>query len=84
MLDRGAILEDIPILYDFAIQNPHISRLSTSEIIKAFENIRDLKIESVRDYTNEAPNIFCEKAKERYSEDDLKTLGLTLYITKVK
>jgi MoaA/NifB/PqqE/SkfB family radical SAM enzyme/SAM-dependent methyltransferase len=82
MLARGVILEDIPILYDFAIKNPHISRLSSSEIIEAFENVSDLKVKAVRDYTNESPNAFYEKAKERYSEDDLRTLGLTLYITK--
>jgi len=82
MLGKNVPDEDVPILYRHFFELPHISRLSATEIIDVFKGIPEFEVSVGRRYTGDKPNKYYEMAKTRYSEDDLKTRGLWLFIRK--
>ena len=82
MLDRNMHQDDIQIAYSDVFEHPHLSRLSATEIIDIFKSKPELEVSVFRYITDDEPNYNFEKAKEKYSEEDLMTRGITLYITK--
>jgi len=82
MLSKGVTQEDILPIYKNVFEHPHISRLAPTEVIKAFTDIKEFDVDVLRLYTEEEPNEYYNIAKSKYTEDDLKTRGVTLLISK--
>jgi len=74
--------EDIPLLYHHFFEHPHISRRSATEIIDVFKRMPEFEVSVKRRYTKDKPNKYYDAAKTRYSEDDLRTRGIWLFIRK--
>ncbi|GHV87258.1 hypothetical protein AGMMS50255_5540 [Spirochaetia bacterium] len=87
MLSKNVPQEAISDIYYGIYTRPWLSRLTPTEIITAFHQYHgdyDYDLKTVRtNFSLDYPtNEYYEEAKKYYSEDDLKTCGLEIYIDK--
>jgi SAM-dependent methyltransferase len=82
MLRKAVPLEDIPFLYDWVAHDTNISRIPPSKIVDIFKNTKGISVEVKISYDNSLANNYYDIAKKTYTEEDLRTIGLELYITK--
>jgi hypothetical protein len=73
--------EHIQPIYHQVFKDPHIPRLTPSKIIEAFQNVEGIDLTYIRQQVDgeEYKQYDLEKT---YSAEDLRTCGLTFYITK--
>jgi len=84
MLSKNVPQKDIIPLYKNVFEHPHISRLTPTEVIKAFTDVKEFDVDVFRHYAEDEPNEYYNIAKNKYTEEDLKTRGVTLLISRKK
>jgi radical SAM protein with 4Fe4S-binding SPASM domain len=81
LIKKGVPARHISAIYNQIFTDPHLSRLTPSQIITAFQGVKSLDITCRRQKTEYGPDESSLPAG--CSIDDLTTCGLWLYITKL-
>lgn len=81
MRKKGFPEEDIPVLCNHLLRDPHISRLLAADIVAPFYELEGMVVDVQRTSSGLPANAHFASALAVYSEDDLRTDDLRIYLT---
>ena len=82
LLSKGLEADVIPFIWERIYESNNINRRTPGELINPFKKLGNVKIEVIKSMDYRVQNHNFEIAKKSYSEEDLRTSGLTLFLTK--
>lgn len=79
--EKGIPEEDIPVVCNQLLRDPHISRLLAADIVAPFYELEGMVVDVQRTSSGLPANAHFASALAVYSEDDLRTDDLRIYLT---
>jgi len=82
MVLKGVQKDAIPLIWESVFFGNNINRITPNEFIGAFKSSGAVEMEIYRSMDNSNENSYFEIARKSFSEEDLRTSGMTFLITK--
>jgi len=82
MINKGINTNEISFFWESIYERNHINRKTPDELIHYFQYLDNVEIEIFRNMNYRKQNTHFEIARKSYPEEDLRTSGLTIFLTK--